>query len=123
MEYVGIAAVYDGEEDAYIFPDLMMRLQLTSHVNTAFVHMVLVSRDCRKYFQENATGTQGTMPKVNQATVAGCPIPLPPLAEQSRIVARVDSLRRLCADLRQRLTAAQATQSHLAEALVSQPAL
>jgi type I restriction enzyme S subunit len=122
MEYVGIAAVYDGEEDAYIFPDLMMRLQLTSHVNTAFVHMVLVSRDCRKYFQENATGTQGTMPKVNQATVAGCPIPLPPLAEQSRIVARVDSLRRLCADLRQRLTAAQATQSHLAEALMSQPA-
>ena len=43
---------------------------------------------------------------------------LPPLAEQSRIVTRVASLRRLCADLRQRLTASQSTQAHLAEALV-----
>ena len=43
---------------------------------------------------------------------------LPPLAEQSRIVTRVAQLRRLCADLRQRLTASQSTQAHLAEALV-----
>ena len=47
-------------------------------------------------------------------------VALPPLAEQSRIVARVASLRALCADLRQRLAAAQATQFQLAEALVGQ---
>ncbi len=47
-------------------------------------------------------------------------IPLPPLAEQSRIVARVASLRRLCADLRQRLAASQTAQARLAEALVQQ---
>ena len=45
-------------------------------------------------------------------------MPLPPLAEQSRIVTRVAQLRRLCADLRQRLTASQSTLAHLAEALV-----
>ena len=45
-------------------------------------------------------------------------VALPPLAEQSRIVTRVASLRRLCTDLRQRLTASQSTQAHLAEALV-----
>jgi type I restriction enzyme S subunit len=44
--------------------------------------------------------------------------PLPPLAEQSRIVTRVAQLRRLCFELRQRLTASQSTQAHLAEALV-----
>jgi len=43
--------------------------------------------------------------------------PLPPLAEQSRIVARVEELRHLCADLRQRIAAVQTTQSRLAEAL------
>jgi type I restriction enzyme S subunit len=43
---------------------------------------------------------------------------LPPLAEQSRIVARVEALRRLCADLRQRLAASQTTQAQLAGALV-----
>lgn len=41
-----------------------------------------------------------------------------PLAEQSRIVARVAQLRRLCFELRQRLAASQSTQAHLAEALV-----
>ena len=46
-------------------------------------------------------------------------IPLPPLAEMNRILARVESLRRLCADLRQRLSASQTTQAQLAEALVA----
>lgn len=45
---------------------------------------------------------------------------LPLLPEQSRIVARVEQLRRLCADLRARLGEARATQSCLAETLVEQ---
>jgi type I restriction enzyme S subunit len=45
---------------------------------------------------------------------------LAPLAEQARIVTRVTDLRRLCATLRERLQAQQATQSRLAEALVEQ---
>jgi len=49
-------------------------------------------------------------------------VPYPPLAEQSRIVARVASLRALCADLRQRLTTARAQQALLAEVLVTEVA-
>jgi type I restriction enzyme S subunit len=55
---------------------------------------------------------------IKSARLQLMPIPVPPLAEQSRIVTRVAQLRRLCADLRQRLTASQSTQAHLAEALV-----
>ncbi|MDH1815953.1 hypothetical protein, partial [Comamonas aquatica] len=44
--------------------------------------------------------------------------PIPPLAEQSRIVTRITQLRRLCADLRQRLAEREAVQARLAEALV-----
>ena len=47
-------------------------------------------------------------------------IPVPPLAEQSRIVTRVTALRRLCAELRQRLAERQSVQGRLAEALVGQ---
>ena len=61
--------------------------------------------------------THGTC-KLESHKVFGLPIPLPPLAEQARIVARVTQLRCICADLRQRLSASQATQSRLAEALV-----
>ena len=45
-------------------------------------------------------------------------VPVPPLAEQSRIVIRINELRVLCADLRQRLAAVQEVQSQLADALV-----
>ncbi len=45
-------------------------------------------------------------------------VPVPPIAEQLRVLKRVAELRQLCADLRQRLAASQATQSRLAEALV-----
>ena len=59
---------------------------------------------------------------VNQGHIGSLRFPLPPLPEQSRIVTRVTALRRLCADLRQRLADAQTTQSHLAQALVESTA-
>ncbi|MCY7315580.1 MAG: hypothetical protein LH480_08150 [Rubrivivax sp.] len=52
--------------------------------------------------------------------MAALTIDLPPLAEQTRIVARVTALRHLCATLRHRLQAQQLTQSRIAQALVQQ---
>lgn len=54
---------------------------------------------------------------VNVGDMRKAVIPLPPLFEQSRIVTRVTQLRRLCADLRQRLAERQSLQARLAEAL------
>jgi type I restriction enzyme S subunit len=56
---------------------------------------------------------------INLEILGGLLIPVPPLSEMSRIVTRVNQLRSLCADLRQRLTTGQAVQSHLADALVT----
>lgn len=68
----------------------------------------------------HASGTSSSMKNVAREVVLSAPTALPPLAEQARIVARVTEPRRLCADLRRRLAASQATQSHLAEALAEQ---
>ena len=59
---------------------------------------------------------------VSLAKLRPLPFPLPPEAEQSRIVARVTQLRRLCFELRQRLAEREAVQARLAEALVQQVA-
>ena len=56
---------------------------------------------------------------VNVGDMRNAVIPLPPLPEQSRIVTCVTALRRLCADLRQRLAERQSVQARLAEALVA----
>jgi type I restriction enzyme S subunit len=62
------------------------------------------------------TGT--AQPKMNQAKMNGIVVAIPPLAEQHRIVAKVDELMALCDQLKSRLSDAQTTQLHLADALV-----
>ena len=49
-------------------------------------------------------------------------IPLPPLAEQHRIVAKVDELMALCDALKARLADAAETRRHLADAIVERAA-
>ena len=51
-----------------------------------------------------------------------CVFPLPPLPEQSRIVAKLDELLALTRTLRTRLTDARALQARLASALVDEVA-
>ncbi|KRD23075.1 hypothetical protein ASE39_24835 [Acidovorax sp. Root267] len=64
-------------------------------------------------------GRSNGVPHISTKQVAGLAFALPPLAEQSRIVTRITALRRLCADLRQRLAERQSVQARLAEALVA----
>ncbi|OIN92449.1 MAG: hypothetical protein AUJ20_07925 [Comamonadaceae bacterium CG1_02_60_18] len=92
------------------------------------IRPVLVSNE---YVLNAMTGSEFMAMVVRTATGSATPIiskgkwdllllPLPPLAEQSRIVTRVAQLRRLCFELRQRLAASPSTQAHLAEALVAE---
>ncbi|MBL4542181.1 MAG: restriction endonuclease subunit S [Rhodobacteraceae bacterium] len=55
---------------------------------------------------------------INMTQLRGCPIPLPPLAEQHRIVAKVDALMALCDRLDSALTTTDTTRARLLEALL-----
>ncbi|WP_234267446.1 restriction endonuclease subunit S [Hydrogenophaga sp. NFH-34] len=89
--------------------------------NPVWAELYLNSTFARAYFASSAKQTTN-LASINMTQLKGCCFPVPPLAEQARIVARVASLRRLCADLRQRLAARQTTQAHLAEALIDEVA-
>jgi type I restriction enzyme S subunit len=56
------------------------------------------------------------MPKINQTTLSSLPIPLPPLAEQHRIVAKVDELMALCDQLAARIKTARELAANYATA-------
>ncbi|GAA0782755.1 MULTISPECIES: restriction endonuclease subunit S [Pseudomonadati] len=68
--------------------------------------------------REHAAG--GAQPNLNVGKIAATIVPIPPLEEQHRIVAKVDELMALCDQLKARLSNAQTTQLHLTDAIVEQ---
>lgn len=68
--------------------------------------------------REKATGS--ATPIINRSKWESIAIPLAPLAEQRRIVQKVDELMALCDRLKQRLTQASDTRCQLAGAVVEQ---
>lgn len=99
-ELVGTSCIYRGRNGHFIYPDLMMRLHLMEEINVDYIDFVLKAPPCRKYFQEAASGSSQSMPKINQEIVRETIIPLPPLAEQQRIVAHVNELLAMCSELK-----------------------
>lgn len=91
-ELVGTAAIFDVEDSGFIYPDLMIRVQAdTSKVTPKFLLAVLQAPEARNFLKLNASGSAGSMPKINQSIVNRTPIPLPTLDVQQAIVADIDA--------------------------------
>ena len=93
LRYLGAAAIYDGPEDTYVYPDLMMRLRVRDDATRRYLWRFLNSPACQEYFRAKATGSAGNMPKINGKTVRATPVPLPPPEQRTDIVARIESLQ------------------------------
>lgn len=103
-----------------VFASYLIRISPVRGVDSRYLKVFASSAH---YWQQLYAKSMGTgQPNVNGTALSELTLPLPPLAEQLRIVTQVESLRRLCADLRQRLAARQTTQAHLAEALIAEVA-
>jgi len=89
-----------------------------------FINKEEAHRKYLKYFFKKAYdeirshSAGGAQPNLNLGKVANTVIPIPPLAEQHRIVAKVDELFAICDALKERINESQVTQLNLADALV-----
>ncbi|HZH39080.1 MAG TPA: restriction endonuclease subunit S, partial [Bacillales bacterium] len=101
IDYVGVSAIYDGEDNQFIYPDLMMKIQMMQYLSIKFSYLLLSSPMTRAYFRNLAKGAQKSMPKINQGVVLNTLFPLPPLAEQKAIVEKVDRLMNIIDQLEQ----------------------
>lgn len=82
-----------------IFPDTMIRLRLADAVRTSgWVRTLWPSRIIRSQIESKVKTTAGIY-KIAQPQVEGMTIPLPPLAEQIRIVAEVERRLSVVEDL------------------------
>lgn len=120
IEYVGVAAVYHGPPRRFVYPDLMMKLRVSPNMDVDFLALAMSQDDARNFLRARASGTSGSMPKINQATLRALPLPIPPLPEQRRIVAKAGQLMALVDQLDNQLGTCGAAGSKLLDAVISE---
>ena len=118
---IGRCALWNGALDPCVYQNHLIRVRCLEAASIDFIRLFLNAPHGRDEMKRLAITTSGLF-NLSVGKIRNYVVPLPPLAEQSRILARVTELRHLCTDLRQRLAARQATQAQLAQALVESAA-
>lgn len=119
---VGRSVVADGPPPRLMISDLIIRLRFVDRVTAEYVNLLNGSRLVRDLYATSSKGTSDTMRKLSRGQILETPVPLPPLAEQRRIVCRVTELTDLCDALGEQFTLAKTLRGDLAASLVTRAA-
>jgi type I restriction enzyme S subunit len=113
---MGRSAIVTEQEDGWLCGTGCLILRLPECLSARFLVKVIGSPLVRKYLGGSAVGI--TMQNLNQSILLNLAIGVPPLAEQRRIVAKVEELMALCDRLETQLTTTQAESRRLLEAVL-----
>lgn len=114
----GRAAVWDSREDEIYFQKAIHRVRFPKGFAPSFFVFVLREAADSGYLATYFTGVG--IKHFTGKGLASFMIPLPPLAEQHRIVAKVDELMALCDQLESQLTTNEADSRRLLEAVLQE---
>lgn len=86
IDKVGRSMLFRGEIENCSYPDLLMRFRVDeAQIINEYLEGYLRSSIVKKYIQSCASGTSGSMVKINKTTVEKIPVVLPPRPEQRAI--------------------------------------
>ncbi len=106
------------ERERFYFKDASVLIFKNTSVFDRFLFYFMKSPYWVKEIHAGSMGTTVHTLTINRAN--NISVPLPPLPEQHRIVAKTDELMALCDALKARIQEAETTQRHLADAVVRQ---
>lgn len=113
VDLVGKCALISSKEEKYLFAGYLIRLRpFPAKVNSKFLSLTLESHKLRIQIEDKAKSTSGVN-NINSVEIQNLEIPLPPLAEQQRIVKEIES----------RLSQATASETYIENALQQAEAL
>jgi len=113
---VGRVALVTHTEDGWLCGTGSFVLRFTQEVSRPYIWTLFRCNSIRTYLAGAAVGT--TMVNLNHGILLKMPTAVPPLAEQNRIVAKVDQLMTFCDQLKTRLNQARQLNEQLASTLV-----
>ena len=119
-ELVGKTGIYLGEDDCRTFASYLIRIRASrEHFSPHFLNLTMNTPEFRETQIVPLIKKQTGQANVNGTALRHMLIPVPPLAEQRRIVAKVDELMGLCDQLEAGLTTDEETRGRLVEALLN----
>ena len=119
-ELVGRSVVVADEQSNLMMSDKIVRCRFAPSVDTAYVNLFNRTSGARRHYMAKASGTSDSMKNISREVIFDMPIPLPPLPEQRRIVAKVDLLMKVCDQLEAALRRAEDRAAKLVEAVVQE---
>ncbi|HQC99051.1 MAG TPA: hypothetical protein PK306_25430 [Aquabacterium sp.] len=117
-DLVARSVVVEDTPPRLMLSDKIVRLRLSEACAPRFVQIANSAPEARRYYARVAGGTSSSMKNVSREQILALPVLLPPLAEQHRIVAKVDELMALCDRLEARQQDAEAAHARLVQALL-----
>ena len=119
-ELVARSVVVEQTPPRLMMSDKIVRFMFPDEIEKAFINLANLSDPSREYYMRNASGTSSSMKNIGREVMCNLPVAIPPLAEQRRIVAKVEELMKLVDALETQLAASRATAANLLAALVAE---
>ena len=118
-ELVGKTGIYLGEDDCRTFASYLIRIRASpEHFSPHFLNMTMNTPEFRETQIVPLIKKQTGQANVNGTALKHMLVPVPPLAEQRRIVAKVDELMALCDGLEESVITGDDTRYCLLDALL-----
>lgn len=118
---VGICCLVKNTRPKLMISDKIIRFHLVEELLFPdFVVLSLNAGFSQNYIESQKSGMAESQMNISQAKLRTTPIPIPPLAEQKRIVAKVDHLMSLCDILETKLKEARSRSEKLMEVAAKQ---
>lgn len=119
MNRVGISCLVETTRPKLMISDKIIRFHpVELGAYGRFIALCLNAGETAKYLEQAKSGMAASQVNISQEKLRMAPIPLAPLAEQYRIVVKVDQLMTLCNQLKTSLIQARQLNEQLASTLV-----
>lgn len=117
---VGKSVIVEDTTPRLLINDKTLRVSFPNLVDKRFFNLYNNSLVARKYYAGQGTGTSNSMKNITREQIRNLPVPLPPLAEQKRIVEKCDRLMSLCDTLEAKLKQGRDSNEKLMEIAAKQ---
>jgi type I restriction enzyme S subunit len=119
-DLVARSVIVDEAPPHLMMSDKIVRFTFPDEIVGAYINLANSSDQSRAYYARNASGTSSSMKNIGREVMCNLPIPLPPVAEQWRIVAKVAQLMALVDQLEAKLEATRKAGATLLNAAINE---